>query len=434
MNRQVTHHTSQVGGDLSPEQYLYEHFLGRVTEEPPEEVLERFRLLFLEGSGYPDREVQDALEYLIQERISDQEFVFLLNRCCHILINRWQINDRHSQSITELIHLLSQTPINRTGTLYRARSVSRLHRGWTAFQESEQFLALLRLVQVLEAKQPVAQPMQAEPLGQLIRRYPYLYDHCLVSEGSDYAQQKQVLTLRTQHQNHYESNLSLYLTYQVRGRELARQGVRDPAEFRRRLKPVANPTFLNNPELAGALRHYAGKSNQGKSSKEMAQQFSHYASQSRTFGKFKSHLHEYIMLAMGGEAGYANRTFSRQLTQHLQQISPESEAGRLNDFLMIRTCSQVVNFMVVESPRKAEHFVFMDLLNNLGPQGTIGVLLKLVLFCTKVKPYLEKRFSILFTHYESNTQENTIWLIHALEHLQLALTANFGGLKIPFRI
>jgi len=424
VNTQVAHH----------DQSLYEHFLERVTQEPPERLLERFRLLFLEGASYPDPEIRQALEQILLSRITDQEFAFLLNRCCYILINHWRLNDRNNAAILQLIDLLREVPVNRSGTLYRARTTVRLHQCWEAFQYSDQYLTLHRLIQVMEEIKPSAQPIQTEPLGQLIRRYPYLYDHCLVSEGSDYEQQQHALRLRTQHQRKYEADLSLYLTYQVRGNALVRQGIRDPQELKRRLKPVANPTFLNNQELSTALRQYAGKVDRGKSYREVAQDFSRYAGQSHNFGKFKVFLYEYIMAAVGGESGYANRTFNRQLTRHLQQISPESEASRLNDFLVIRTCSQVVNFMVVESPRKAEHFVFMDLLNNLGPLGTVGVLLRLVLFCTKVKPYLEKRFSILFTHYEGSTQETMLWLIHALEHLQLALTTNFGALQLPFRI
>lgn len=424
MNTQVAHH----------DQCLYDHFLELVKQEDPEQLLERFRLLFLEGSGYPDRNVYQALEQLLLSRITEQEFAFLLNRCCYILINYWQLHDRQAQAIPQLINLLQETPVSRTGTLYRARNLTRLHQCWEHFQDSDQYLALHRLIQVMEEHKPPAQPTQTDPLGQLIRRYPYLYDHCLVSEGSDYDQKHHALTLRTQHQQKYEADLSLYLTYQVRCSALARQGVRDVQEIHRRVKPVANPTFLNNRELSTALRQYVGKVDRGNSYREVAQEFSNYAARSQSFGKFKGYLYEYIMAAVGGESGYANRTFNRQLTRHLQQISPESEASRLNDFLIIRTCSQVVNFMVVESPRRPDHFVFMDLLNNLGPLGTVGVLLKLVLFCTKVKPYLEKRFSVLFTHYESSTQETMLWFIHALEHLQLALTTNFGSLQLPFRI
>ncbi|HEY9890191.1 MAG TPA: hypothetical protein V6D02_17420, partial [Candidatus Obscuribacterales bacterium] len=103
---------------------------------------------------------------------------------------------------------------------------------------------------------------------------------------------------------------------------------------------------------------------------------------------------------------------------------------RVNDFLVIRTCSQLLNFLVLESPGKPQHFVFIDLINNLGPLLTTGLLLKIVLLCRKVKPYLERRFSILFSHYETVSQNNVEWLVKMFENLNVALSVNFGTTDI----
>ncbi|MGK7874199.1 MAG: hypothetical protein AB4426_13065 [Xenococcaceae cyanobacterium] len=92
------------------------------------------------------------------------------------------------------------------------------------------------------------------------------------------------------------------------------------------------------------------------------------------------------------------------------------------------TCSQLFNFLVVESPQNPKHYVFLDLITNLGATCTIGLLLKLLLLCPMIKPYLEKRFSILFNHYKSFTREGVPWLIKALENLHIAFSVNFGGL------
>jgi len=76
--------------------------------------------------------------------------------------------------------------------------------------------------------------------------------------------------------------------------------------------------------------------------------------------------------------------------------------------------------------------VFVDLLSNIGPAMATGLLLKIVLICRKVKPNLEKRFSILFSHYESSKRENVQWLVQAMEHLNLALSTNFSTLDLSF--
>jgi hypothetical protein len=103
----------------------------------------------------------------------------------------------------------------------------------------------------------------------------------------------------------------------------------------------------------------------------------------------------------------------------------------MNDFLLVRTCSQMLNFLVVDSPQQTNHYVFVDLITNLGAVTTTGLLLKIVLLCRKVIPGLEKRFSILFNHYETYQHEAVQWLVQALENLHLALTTNFGAVSLP---
>ena len=85
--------------------------------------------------------------------------------------------------------------------------------------------------------------------------------------------------------------------------------------------------------------------------------------------------------------------------------------------------------MVVESFQQPGHFVFVDLLNNLGATRVIGTLLKLILVCRQVKGDLEKRFSILFNHYSTFPKDKVFWLVEALENLNIAFSLNFGAKK-----
>jgi hypothetical protein len=70
------------------------------------------------------------------------------------------------------------------------------------------------------------------------------------------------------------------------------------------------------------------------------------------------------------------------------------------------------------------------MISNMGVTQTMGVLLKVLLICNKVKPYLEKRFSILFNHYESFAKEGVPWLVKSLENLQLAFSVHFGKVDL----
>ncbi|HEY9301388.1 MAG TPA: hypothetical protein VIQ31_34500 [Phormidium sp.] len=69
---------------------------------------------------------------------------------------------------------------------------------------------------------------------------------------------------------------------------------------------------------------------------------------------------------------------------------------------------------------------------NLGPRRTIGLLLKIALLSKNLKPLLEKRFSILFSYYESQTVEDLRWLVQSLENLNVALVTNFGAVDVSF--
>jgi hypothetical protein len=62
----------------------------------------------------------------------------------------------------------------------------------------------------------------------------------------------------------------------------------------------------------------------------------------------------------------------------------------------------------------------------------MGLLLKIVLICRKVKPYLERKFAILFNHYETSTTSTVSWLVGTLEQLNIAFSLNFGNMDLSF--
>jgi hypothetical protein len=139
-------------------------------------------------------------------------------------------------------------------------------------------------------------------------------------------------------------------------------------------------------------------------------------------------LYEYLTSSI--EPDYGRRQFNKKLYDQLQNTFPDSDNRQVDDFLLVRTCSQLFNFLVVESSQHPSHFVFIDLITNLGPVQTMGLLLKIAMLSQKVKPHLERRFSILFNHYESQTLNEIIWLVKSLENLNVALVTNFGNVNL----
>lgn len=415
MNSRMNRHISP------PEQRLYDHLLYWVEQETPEQLIDRFHALLIDGSTYPDADIAAALQQVIFSRQATDEFRFVLNRCCHILINRWQARSQSQLAIPELIGLFEAVPSTSPGVC-RSRSVRRLRELTDLFRETEQYLTLRRLSQVLT--ETAENSSGNRPLGTLIRRYPYLYEHCLLSEDSTQEQQHTVRQLQFHRQRQFEIDLSQYVTYQVRCSQLSQSSSRSS----RSLRPVPNPTLLSEQELGRALKHYVGKGQGGKTHRDVAQSFLTQCGHSVSYREFKSDLYQYITSSVDAE--YGRRQFNNQFYNHLKCTFPESDHQRMDDFLLVRTCDRLFSFLVVDTPQRPNHFVFIDLLTNLGPIFTTGLLLKIVLLCRKVKPSLERRFSILFNHYESDTRDVVQWLVHALENLNVALSSHFGRMDL----
>jgi hypothetical protein len=412
----------------SNEQRIYDHFLYWVEQETPSELVERFQRLFIDGSRYSDPDITRALDAVVSSKLATEEFRYVLNRCCHILINRWQSHYHHQFAIPDLIASFDEVSALASPGLHRSRSVRRLRELTRQFTDTEQYIMLRRLAQVLSQSQEVTSAAENRPLGTLIHRYPYLFGHCLLSEDSTGEQQRTVRTIQSQVQHQFEIDLSQYVTYKVRQNQVARQ--HSPEMAQRLIHPVPNPTLLGERELGQALKHYVGRVSGNSTHRDMAHSFLHSTGKGQSFGSFKADLYSYITSAV--DSSYGNRQFNRKLADHLKNTFPTSEDQAVSDFLVVRTCSQLLNFLVVDNSQQPEHFILIDLLTNLGPVLTTSLLLRIVLICRKVKPCLEKRFAVLFNHYEAYTRNVVVWLVNALEHMNIALSTNFGAMDLSF--
>ncbi|MDB9512423.1 AAA-like domain-containing protein [Kamptonema animale CS-326] len=401
----------------SDEQMLYDHLVYCVQTESPPEIIERFRKLFIDGRGYPDRKVEAALYSIISVKREDLQFKYILYRCCHILINRWQLHARNKVAIADLIALFKNN-IPRNGVEFYI--VKRLQEQVKLFTKSEEYLALERLVKVVDPDAEVNKPEINSSVGQLIYRYPYLYSHCLLSRDSSYEDQQTIRHIQSQKQWQFEMELSQYLTY------LVRQSQNTASQ----MQSVLNPTLLTDAELNFAVKEFAGKVEGSQTYRESAQFFLVRTRKTQSYAAFKEDLYEYLISSI--KPTYGKRQFNDRLYKQLKSTFPESDSEKLNNLLLIETCRYLFDFLVVESPERPNHYVFYDLVSNLGPVRATSLLLKIALLSRKVKPELEKRFSILFNHYEGKALDDMRWLVKSLENLNVALVVNFGTVDLSF--
>lgn len=420
------------------EQILYNHLIYLVQREQPTQLIERFRLLFIDGTSYPEPDVKAALDRIIASNVAQQEFKNILNRCCHILVNRWQMNAKYKDAIAYLVALFKNSASSSGVEAFSPHSISRLQEFVQRFIESEEFLSLQRLVQIVK---PVIAANNTNnnnnntnkkfnrQLGQLINRYPYLYTHCLLNEDSAAEHQQTIRQLQAEKQHQFETNLSLYTTYMMRRLQATRQSSSNSAP--QIIQPVRNPTLLSDRQLFLAIKQFAGKIEGSYTYRELAQGFLTHTSTCKTssYERFKDDLYEYLITSVDPE--YGKHQFNQRLYKYLKNTLPEFNYQKINDVLLKRTCTLLFNFLV-EKPQQPEHLFFIDLISNIGSLHTVGLLLKIVLLSHQAQPYLEKRFSLLFNHYESQAVDEILWFVESLESLNIALITNFGAVDLSY--
>ncbi|MGA1622463.1 MAG: hypothetical protein ACO36E_07015 [Synechocystis sp.] len=400
------------------EQQLYDYLLELVQSNDPGQALEEIRDLFLTGRGSRNPQIFRTLETVIKGKYGNQNFNYFFNRCCYIVINYWQLSPQSQRYIPKLVEDIEKTASAAAGQ----SSSGNIRYLVYQFTQCEQFARLKRLANVINAKFTA----KSNSVGTLIHRYPYLYDYCLMGDESSQEHQQTVRRIKAQNERHFEVNLSRYVTYKVRAAQAARGGADRPQT--QLINPVKNPTLLGDSELNKSLKHFVGTVENGQTYQSLSRSFSSHIAYTQTYGAFKDELYDYIRNSLSNK--YQQGNFNKKLFDLFQNTYPECNHQKPTEFLMMRTSSQLLNFLVVEGSQKPEHYVFIDLISNIGVTRTIGILLKIILFCSKVKPYLEKRFSILFNHYESFTREGVPWLVRTLENMQIALSVHFGKVDL----
>ncbi len=422
---------------ISDEQKLYDRLLYWVQKESPLNTIERFRQLFIYGRSHQDKDIALTLHKIIFSQRRERQFRYIINRCCRILINHWQIHSAKS-AIPSLLALLKQVPRPEEASHSDSRIINRLQQIRDLFTNGEEYQLLQRLFsepviyEVVEnfknqAEQEILQvwlllnppglnqvEVKNTPLKTCLYRYPYLYTNYWLNQKGYEEHRQLIQQMQGEKQwkfaldlHHYASNL----------------------KGQSRTKPIFNPTLLSNHQLSLALEQFVGQVEGNYTYRDLADIFVKQITQETYYGDFKKYLYEYLVNTI--KPIYGQHRFNQRLNKHLKNSFPEKDEQILTDSLLTKTCCDLVNFLV-ESPCNPNYLYFIDLITNLGNLETMGLLLKIVLLCGRAKPTLEKRFAILFNHYESHTISETKWFVDTLENLNVALATNFSAVDLFF--
>ncbi|MEO1521854.1 MAG: hypothetical protein AAFU78_13915, partial [Cyanobacteria bacterium J06633_2] len=392
---------------------FYSHLLQQAKSLHPREAIDVFKNLLMGSQDCCCLDLKAAFDSILQYGFITQDFRFILNRSCYIYINTWFQTASHRFYIPEFIEIFEalidtspQTPLERH--LYGLLS---------EFVGSPQYAALRCLSITIKADWEL-RPAEAadDPLEGIIKRYPYIYRHKLLTKDSSIDQRRIVRTMQREAQQKFDVELSCYSTYLKFNNVVPLRAV------------IKNPTLLHPAQLNYAIYQFAGKIDGSNTHRDLARQFLTYSQWTRSYRELKRDLYEYLAPAIHSKFGkhHFNQRLETCLLETLEYYDYESPT----DALMAETCKKLLNFLTVESPHRPEHSNFVDLIGNIGATLTVALLLKVILLCYQAKPWLERRLSILFHHYSPRPQSDVAWLVETLENTNIALSTNFSPILL----
>ena len=183
------------------EQKIYHHFLELVLTESIAQIIERFRILFIQSSSYPTPEISTALRRIIQLPECEEKFNYLLNRCCYILINHQELPQDKKNALKKLTNLFEQAIGKSDSSYYGSRPNQKILELVKGFIQSQQYLSLKRMVEVVNfSSTNDSENTSNQPLKNLNFHYPYLYQYLLINSNSSNEHQQAIRKMQRQKQ------------------------------------------------------------------------------------------------------------------------------------------------------------------------------------------------------------------------------------------
>lgn len=393
---------------------LYEHFLTCVQTESASQVLGRFRVLLTETENYPDSKIQEILTNLTHSQQTQLDYHAFLNRCCQCFISHWLMESNNQSTVLELLALFPNLPSPDKRTHRLAKSWQQWGK---TFAKTPQYLKFQRLVRVIDPRLLSNAP-KPQQLGDLLGRYPFLYKHCLLDENNIKDYRRCLSHLKTHRQFMFGKALGRSVTLLNQKLQVAhlRQTIPETT-----FQSIKNPTLLNSREFMIAVEQLT-ELTQGKRSQQCLVNLNQMINEipSLNFKEFKGWLVHYLF--ENDHELSEKQKLNQLLIDKTLQIFPHCDSQPVNEFLILRTCTQLLTELTVDSTQGFNHLTLISLRTGLGATKIASLLWKLVLICPKLKSRLSYRLAQLFEYYESTPLEQSLWLIKVLENFAIVFS------------
>ena len=374
---------------------LYKFLLNLVKHQPPETVVQEFKLLFIAPANPNQSKARQALHKIIFTD-DPEDFHNLLKRSCYILINNWNAT-RHHHAIHSLIELFADATIRKPTP---SPQLKRLRRRLQNFIDSKDYQDL----QLFAGK-----PQESRDRGPWAQRYAsYLLVPQYANSQNPVEQRQAALVASRKLKEKFKFDLAMYTARAQRSATGSEAGTE--------ANTPNNPTDLGDEarQLIQQLIAKRGFFNYQDLANIFLQQ-----TQQLKYQDFKHSLQRYLIFSLPDKT--LQPQIAQQLTLKLAPLYTAHHQRPLNNALLLRTCNRLIEALTIDGTG-APTLLFALFIVQGQPLTLAILLLKMILICRNSRPHLELSIAKLIQHYEKVPKESCKGLIRFLELHNLVMT------------
>lgn len=361
---------------------VYSFFVEIVKQLSPDDVLRKFKGLFLDGLDSKDSDYIPGI-YSIFLDDNEQEFCNTLKRCCYIIVNNWKTNrkDKYTQKL--LNSFLNENLKVKTND----SPLLKICKSWLEnFVNSKDYQELkLFVIKYDESSK-----------GQWANRYTsYLLIDQSVNEKNPKEQQEAARRLSKQIKDKFKFELAIYIA--------------------RSQSAVSSTTRYTNPSILGdhVLRLIkAIVLRRGVFSHENIANIFIKQTQNQTLEEFKINLEKYLFFSV--ESQEIVETWRQQFADTLSLWKTDYNQEIITKELFLRTCNRVIDCLTTENGKEPSS-LFILLLTSGHSLTLVIILLKIILISRNSRRHLEIKIAHLIRFYEKYPEEECKGIINFIE-------------------
>ncbi|MCC5666736.1 hypothetical protein LC653_23305 [Nostoc sp. CHAB 5784] len=377
----ITSHSRQVNVQIAQEE-VYTFFIETVNTMSPDEVLRKFKALFIDGldSQYC-YSIPGIYKIFLDEK--EDDFRNTLKRCIYIIINTWKTN-RKDKYIQELVNLFAIKNLELKANYFPAINICK---SWLEnFINSKDY----QEIKLFAAKHDELYK------GHWANRYTsYFLVAQSVNENNPREQQEAARKLYKQIKDKYKFELAMYIA--------------------RSQSAVSSTTRYKNPSALGdnVLRLIkAIVLKKGVFSHENIANIFIKQTQGQTLEQFKISIEKYLFFSVDNQE--LVKTLRQQFAENLSLWKKDYNQEILTKELFLRTCNRVIDCLTTENGKEPS-LLFILLLTQGHSLTLVIILLKTILICRNSRKHLEIKIAHLIRYYEKYPEYECKWVINFME-------------------